>query len=197
MKAAYADPPYLGLAKEFYGDRHEAAEDYDRLETHVALIERLSRDFDAWALSLHSPSLRTILPHCPDDVRVMAWVKPFASFKPGVRVAYAWEPVIVRGVPKGTREQATTRDWCSANITLQRGFPGAKPEAFCSWLFEVLNLTKDDEFHDLFPGSGAVTRAWNAWRQQAMLPMFAVDPPAQKSLLEDCGQVEQPRSLTP
>lgn len=174
-RAAYADPPYLGLAKEFYGDRHAQAEDYDRVETHAALIERLSSEFDAWAMSLHTPALRTILPLCPNDVRVMAWVKPFASFKPGVRVAYAWEPVIVRGVPKGTREQATTRDWCAANITLQRGFPGAKPETFCFWLFEVLNLSPDDEFHDLFPGSGAVSRAWESWRRQSRLPMFAGD----------------------
>ncbi len=174
MKAAYADPPYLGLAKAFYGDRHAEAADYDRLETHVALIERLSAEFDAWAMSLHSPALRTILPHCPEDVRVMAWVKPFASFKPGVRVAYAWEPVIVRGSPKGTREQHTVRDWIASNITLQRGFPGAKPEAFCCWLFEVLNLTADDEFHDLFPGSGAVSRAWSNWRSSPLLPGFGV-----------------------
>jgi hypothetical protein len=26
----------------------------------------------------------------------MAWVKPFAAFKRNVRVAYAWEPVIVK-----------------------------------------------------------------------------------------------------
>jgi hypothetical protein len=183
-KAAYADPPYFGLAADFYGDRHSEAADYDRIETHVALIERLSSDFDAWALSLHTPSLKYILPHCPDDCRVMAWVKPFASFKPGVRVAYAWEPVIVRGAPKGTREQQTVRDWCAANITLQRGFPGAKPEAFCFWLFEVLNLTADDEFHDLFPGSGAVTLAWEQWRSQPKLPGFAACDSKQLELLE-------------
>jgi len=171
MKAAYADPPYLGLAAAFYGDRHAEAADYDRIETHVALIERLSAEYDAWAMSLHSPALRLILPHCPDDCRVMAWVKPFASFKPGVRVAYAWEPVIVRGCPKGTREQQTTRDWVAANITLRRGFPGAKPESFCNWLFAVLNLTADDQFTDLFPGSGAVTKAWERFCRSPPLPL--------------------------
>lgn len=171
MKAAYADPPYLGLAKAFYGDMHADAADYDRIETHASLIDCLSNEFDAWAYSLHSPALRHILPLCPDDCRVMAWVKPFASFKPGNRVAYAWEPVIVRGAAKGTKSDLTIRDWVAANITLKRGFPGAKPERFCVWLFEMLGLTPADEFHDLFPGSGAVTRAWNNYRMQTTLPL--------------------------
>lgn len=171
MKAAYADPPYLGLAEFFYGDRHAEAADFDKVETHAALINRLSNEYDAWAMSLHSPSLQTILPLCPADVRVMAWVKPFASFKPGVRVAYAWEPVIVRGCPKGTREQQTVRDWVAANITLRRGFPGAKPDGFCWWLFAVLNLTAEDDFTDLFPGSGAVSRAWDTFRKSPPLPL--------------------------
>ena len=41
MRFAYADPPYLGLAKAFYGDRHADAADYDRPETHQALINRM------------------------------------------------------------------------------------------------------------------------------------------------------------
>ena len=38
MRFAYADPPYYGLAKKFYGHLHPQADDYDRLETHAALI---------------------------------------------------------------------------------------------------------------------------------------------------------------
>ena len=30
MKFAYADPPYLGLAKRFYGDIHPEAAEYDK-----------------------------------------------------------------------------------------------------------------------------------------------------------------------
>jgi hypothetical protein len=37
---------------------------------------------------------------------------------------------------------------------------GEKPEAFCHWVFASAGLTKADTLHDLFPGSGAVTRAW-------------------------------------
>jgi hypothetical protein len=173
VKFAYADPPYLGLAKAFYGDRHPDAADYDRIETHAALIRRLCDEYaDGWAMSLHSPSLRHILPLCPDDVRVMSWVKPFASFKPGVGVAYAWEPVIVHGGRKRTRDQGTVRDWVAANIAMQRGFPGAKPRKFCAWVFEVLNAQPGDTLDDLFPGSGAVSLAWeqfmhgcDSWRE--------------------------------
>jgi hypothetical protein len=156
MRMAYADPPYIGCAG-FYAENEEV--------DHAELVERLVEEFpDGWALSSHSPGLREILPLCPSDVRVMAWVKPFAVFKPNVGVAYAWEPVIVRGGRKRTRDQATTRDWVAENITLRRGMVGAKPEGFCRWLFSVLNLQAGDELVDLFPGSGAVSRAWERWR---------------------------------
>jgi hypothetical protein len=159
-RVAYADPPYVGQARRHYSADPNCAE-----VNHAVLIGTLCRDFDAWALSASSPSLRLLLPLCPPEARVMAWVKPFASFKRGVRVAYAWEPVIVYGAPNGGgRGVSTVRDWVSANITLKRGVSGAKPDAFCLWLFEVLDLRPDDEFCDVFPGSGAVTRAWEGWR---------------------------------
>lgn len=158
MRFAYADPPYLGLASKFYGHLHPDAAAYDRLETHASLILRLCREYpDGWAMSLSSTTLRQILPLCPDDVRVMAWVKPFASFKPGVGVAYAWEPVIVRGGARRSREQRTVRDWCAENITLQRGFQGAKPAGLILWIMDVLNVQAGDELVDLFPGSGGAT----------------------------------------
>lgn len=166
MKFAYADPPYLGLAVAFYGKMHPEAAIYDTEEGHRLLIERLCDEYsDGWALSLHTPSLKAILNLCPDDVRTMAWVKPFASFKPGVGVAYAWEPIIVRGGRRRTREQRTVRDWVSENITLRRGFTGAKPTAVVHWLLDVLNVLPGDVVDDLFPGSGAVTAALDGWRE--------------------------------
>jgi hypothetical protein len=166
MRFAYADPPYLGWSR--YYDHPDGAK-WDKPETHRELIEQLCADYDGWAMSLHSPALRTILPMCPEDVRVMAWVKPFASFKPSVRVAYAWEPVIVRGGRKRSAETPTIRDWLACSITLRRGFTGAKPAEFAFWLFEVLGMNRDDEFADLFPGSGAVGAAWEQWRGQQRL----------------------------
>lgn len=164
MRIAYADPPYLGQAKRHYADDPNCAE-----VNHPALIAHL-QEFDGWALSLSSPSLATILPMCPDGVRVMAWVKPFASFKPGVNPAYAWEPVIVSPARKRGRDVDTVRDWVSANITLRRGLAGAKPDEFCWWLFAVLGAERGDEFFDLFPGSGAVGRNWDAFTRQQEIP---------------------------
>lgn len=162
MRFCYADPPYVGQARKHYG-----REEVD----HAELIARLDADYDAWALSASSPSLRQLLPMCPEDCRVLSWVKPFAIFKPGVRVAYAWEPIIIRGWRKGDRTMPTVRDWCSENITLRRGLSGAKPENVCHWLFDVMGLTEADEMIDLFPGTGAVTRAWQTYfrRQQALI----------------------------
>lgn len=93
MKFAYADPPYIGQARKHYKHDPNCAE-----VDHKALIEKLQLEYpDGWALSLSSPSLKKILELAPDDIRVGAWVKPWASYKPGIKVAYAWEPIIWRG----------------------------------------------------------------------------------------------------
>ncbi len=168
MRFAYADPPYLGCGRKHYGHQHADASDYDSIDAHASLVARLVSDYpDGWALSLHTPSLREILALCPAGVRIGAWVKPFASFKPGVNPGYCWEPVIFHGgrsaAARGGRTAATTRDFVSANITMEKGTSGAKPPAFCFWLFEFLGATAGDTLDDLFPGSGAVGKAWKEW----------------------------------
>ena len=40
---------------------------------------------------------------------------------------------------------------------------GAKPAVFCRWLFDLLGAACGDTLDDLFPGSGAVGRAWLAY----------------------------------
>ena len=166
MRFAYADPPYIGQSKRHYGHHADYAGEVD----HVALIARLVTEYpDGWALSLSSTTLQQILPMCPNDVRVGAWVKPFASFKPGVNPAYAWEPVIWRGGRKRSRDSQTTRDWVAANITMNRGLSGAKPDIFCQWVFDLLGAEHGDEIDDLFPGSGAVSRSWDQRRRIQIL----------------------------
>lgn len=153
MRFAYADPPYPGMAR-LYKDQPLHSE-----VNHPLLVQHLCDEFpDGWALSTASTTLRYVLALCPGDVRVMAWVKPFAVFKPNVNPGYCWEPVIVRGGRKRTREQDTVRDWVSCPITLKRGLVGAKPEGFWAWLLAVLNLTDEDELVDIFPGTGSLER---------------------------------------
>lgn len=164
MKFAYADPPYLGQGVKHYGAHHDEAAVWDDPESHRLLVERLVDEHpDGWALSLSTPTLGRYLGWCPDDVRVGAWVKPFAVFKPGVNPAYAWEPVIFRGGRKRDRKAPTVRDWVSANITLRKGLPGAKPDAFCYWVFDLLGVEPGDEMHDVFPGTGIVGRCFDAY----------------------------------
>lgn len=156
MRFCIADPPYPGMSR-LYKDHPDYAGEVD----HAELIEQL-RGFDAWALCTASTTLHIVLPLCP-EVRIGAWVKPFASFKPGVNPAYAWEPVLFFGGRKRERSERTVRDWHAENITLKRGLTGAKPEGFCFWLFDLLGAVPGDELTDLFPGTGAVTAAWERY----------------------------------
>lgn len=140
--------------------------DYDGEVDHRQLIEKL-QTYDGYCLHTASTTLKQVLSMCPDDVRVMAWVKPFAAFKKNVAVAYAWEPVIVKPCRLRHYDGLTTvRDWCAESITLQRGLTGVKPETVCRWLFEAMGMQPDDQLDDLFPGSGAVSVAWKNWRSQ-------------------------------
>jgi hypothetical protein len=166
LTMAYADPPYVGMAK-----RYEHHPDYAGEVDQAALIGRLIRDYpDGWALSCHSPSLRALLPLCPERTRVAAWTKRYTPFRPGVGVSYAWEPVLICGGRRRSRKRPSVRDWVECGAVMhkayRRAFFGEKPEGFCFWLFEVLGLQPGDHLVDLFPGSGAVTRAWERWQQQ-------------------------------
>tara|TARA_R110000824_G_scaffold197027_3_gene380331 strand:+ start:9705 stop:10241 length:537 start_codon:yes stop_codon:yes gene_type:complete len=158
MRFAYADPPYFGCGKKFYKKHHDKANIWDSIDAHQHLIEQLS-DYDGWSMSLSSSSLRQILPLCPEGVRVAAWVKPFAVFKKGVNPVYAWEPVIFYGVRKRGLEVQHCKDWVSANITMKKGLPGAKPQAFCDWILDMLGFESGDSIDDLFPGTGAMSEA--------------------------------------
>lgn len=163
MKFAYADPPYIGQAKKHYKNQPVCKE-----VNHTVLLAYLCENFDGWALSCSSSSLKQILAlsTCPDDVRIASWVKPFCSFKPGVNPAYAWEPVLFYGAKKRDRSENTVRDFLSENITLQKGLSGAKPVRFCYWIFDLMGVDKDDEFTDIFPGTGIMDEALKLYRKQ-------------------------------
>ena len=171
MRIGYADPPYPGQAAKHYGYHPDYAGEVD----HLHLLRRLDSEYDG-GLHTSSTALTDVLafagPRLGLDYRVMAWVKPFAAFKRNVPVAYAWEPVLVKAARKPVVSgRMVMRDWIAAPITMQRGLTGAKPEAVCHWLFEMLGAEPDDELDDMFPGSGAVTEAWHSWRSALRLPL--------------------------
>jgi len=173
VRLAYADPPYLGCCR-LYKHHHPDGRCWDDIETHRLLIQRLCDEYpDGWALSATSSSLQQILPLCPTDVRIGAWVKTFCAFKRGVRPAYAWEPVIYRGghnppwephpPPLKGGKQTTPKDFIACPIVLKKGLTGAKPAQFCDWVLDLLNVKDGDVVDDLFPGTGIMTeRTW--WR---------------------------------
>ena len=177
MRFAYADPPYIGCAKRYYKDRPDFAGEVD----HKELLERLYREFpEGWALSASMTSLWDLIPMIPKDwkCRIAAWAKPYVGSRSGLTIGkplYAWEPVLWRGgrkLPKGR----VVRDYLVCNnITAQvgrkasgGGLTGAKPDEFCYWIFELLNMMPEDEFVDLFPGTGRVGRAWDVYKRADM-----------------------------
>lgn len=170
MKLGYADPPYPGCA-ELYRDHPDYAGEVD----HAQLIDRLESDFHGWVLHTNATA-STIALLAPliekTGARWCSWVKGFAAFKRNVPVAYAWEPVLIKAARKPVvSKRQVNRDWIQESITLRRGLTGAKPEAVCHWAFELLGARPDDELIDLFPGTGAVSRAWQTWQGKFVLPV--------------------------
>jgi hypothetical protein len=157
MRIAYADPPYPGMSG-LYKDHPDYGGEVD----HAELVEQM-REFDAWILHTASTTLLEVWNLCP-EARCAAWTKPFASWKKNVYPAYAWEPVLFSGGRNVFGERQTVRDYCAESITLKRGLTGAKPEAVCWWAFDLVGAEPDDELVDLFPGTGAVSRAWESYR---------------------------------
>lgn len=166
---AYADPPYPGFARNFYRDHPDFGGEVD----HEQLIADLSA-YDGWALSTSSATLREVLALCPPGVRVGPWIKPFAGiFNRGRYPQYAWEPVIWSPIRARPDFAQIVSDWVRAMPVAWKsqpgGVPGMKPDEVSFWIFEVLGARPGDEFVDLFPGSGSVSRAWMRWQEQRPL----------------------------
>lgn len=199
LRLAYADPPYPGLSRRYYGNHPDYAGEVD----HRRLVEQLDA-YDGWALSTSARALPEVLALCPPGVRVAAWVRgerPTRSAGP----LNAWEPVIYFGGRRdvsrfttvthdasrrpGERVAEDLRDASRmAAVDASRGSArrvdvltyrpgarttdparviGAKPAAFCRWVFDLLGAQPQDDFADIFAGSGGVMRAWAAFAGEA------------------------------
>jgi len=176
LRLGYADPPYVNCAHRYRGQADYAGE-----VDHAALIRHLDAAYDGWVLhAAATPASIAVLAPLVEaaGARWMAWVKGFAAFKRNVPVAYAWEPVIVEVARRPVvSPRLVMRDWIQESMTLRRGLTGAKPEAVCHWAFEMLGARPDDELDDLYPGTGAVTRAWESWRRKFVLPQGSLSLP--------------------
>jgi hypothetical protein len=179
MRIAYADPPYPGQAKRLYGDHPDYAGEVD----HADLVERLMT-FDAWALSTSASALQSVLALCPapvidqkknvgrrfdgTGVRVLIWIKGQICWRP-VSIQYDWEPIIVYGGRRTKDTRPVLKDWLHCNPRDGNEFTGSKPYDFCRYVFDALGAERGDEFSDIFPGSGAVGRAWDRWTRQLQI----------------------------
>lgn len=161
MRLAYADPPYPGKA-ELYAGRPDYGGEVD----HEELVEQL-QTYDGWALSTGSWALQDVLAMCPAGVRILVWTKH--------SISRSWEPVIVWPA-RNDAHARHLRDWIRVEPEYFQWRPkpdsyviGQKPEPFSMWLFEWLGAGPEDTLDDLFPGSGAVSQAWDKWRSRTSL----------------------------
>lgn len=156
MVFGYADPPYPGLAWRYY-----RCAEVDHAELIASLVDRFP---SGWALSTSARALRYVLPLCPPDARVAAWVR---GARPGrsARPRSAWEPLIVVGGRRLPDVEPHISDALVASVNGRaRSHPGSlvgqKTAAWCEWMFAQLGALRGDSLVDLFPGSGVVGRAW-------------------------------------
>lgn len=174
MRFAFGDPPYPGRAHRYYG-----MPEVD----HAQLIEQLKvLGPDGWALSTSADALRLVLPLCPKEARVCAWVKPIAPSPRTKGLHNTWEPLIVVG---GRQRPPGRRDWLSAQPARGGGdLPGRKPLAFIAWLWSCLGAAPGDELVDVFPGTGIVGRGWAELSFKALRDSY---PSARTSSYGGCG----------
>lgn len=163
LRLAYADPPYPGLSARYYGDHPDYAGEVD----HRALLVELAT-YDGWALSTSAaalPAVSALAVSLGLSFRVGAWIRGHRTH-PARGPLSAWEPVLFHGA----RPLVSARPGIDVldHFHHPRRGPGevvgAKPWAFCAWLFrDLLQARAGDELADLFPGSGGVRLAWQRW----------------------------------
>lgn len=155
---AYADPPYPGKAG-YYAERQEV--------DHASLLEQLLDGWpDGWALSTSAEALPHVLAMCPVGIRVCAWRRqhrPTRSRRP----LSAWEPLLVYGgrelATDGPQEVIDHLDYRGRYDSFPGALIGMKPPEFAVWMFAQLGAQPGDELADLYPGSGAIGRAWTLY----------------------------------
>lgn len=151
-RLAYADPPYPGLSKRYYGDHRDYAGEVD----HVELVAHLET-FDAWALSTSARALQHVLGLCPSTVRVAAWVRGERPNQAAVVPQNAWEPVILGG-------DLTTR-----RVALDHGSPVAEDLPDASRATAAPGDASAAALHDASPSPAYDVSTWLPRRLDALV----------------------------
>ena len=58
---------------------------------------------------------------------------------------------------------------------------GGKPATFARWMFDLLGARPQDDFTDLYPGSGGILRAWRAYSAPTDTPALAGVTPTERT----------------
>lgn len=173
MRFAYADPPYPGMARRYYGSPEV---------NHEILIGTLVSDFpDGWALSTSAGTVRQVLSMCPASTRVACWVRGSRKGQTW-RPRNAWEPLLVFcGRPRRLGADEDLDDvllWGGRQHSHPDALIGMKSAAFAEWMFRQLGALSGDTLIDVFPGSGVIGRAWDLYAvpTRQLSPAPAVQP---------------------
>jgi hypothetical protein len=120
-----------------------------------------------------------VLALCPTGVRVAAWHRGERTTRSRYPLN-GWEPVIYSGGRQLPGQRRADSIVCGPTPvrTLPGRVIGAKPAAVCRWVFGLLGALPGDTLDDLFPGSGAVTRAWLVYTDTSRRPGCDMSFPA-------------------
>ena len=177
MRLCIADPPYLGKAEMFYGERktkdfnvggkinpttkadvHPDATRWDDPSTHEAMVRDLTANYDGWAIALLPDNLTSYLAWVPQRTRIAVWHDP-RVMPTGAHPRRRWEAVLVH-TPVGRRRTSDVSTPVGDVLTCVHpngSFAGAKPPQWTRWVLDMLGYDAEtDTVDDLFPGSGAV-----------------------------------------
>lgn len=158
MRFGYADPPYPNTAHN-YPERTEV--------DHVDLVANLQREYDGWLLHSNSQSIPQLVGIVPSGTRILAWGKYHGLPVTSAGLVYTWEPIFLKPV---RRPSDYVRDSLWFDMADQlKWMRGQKPIPVVTWLFRAAGLRAGDELIDLFPGTGAVGRAWSEFSSQPSL----------------------------
>jgi hypothetical protein len=107
---------------------------------------------------------------CPDvDVRLGSWYR-YGRPTRARRPRPSWEAVLyvtARDAPWLDAGEDGLVYGVAPRTTDPRRVIGAKPPPFAYWMFGLLGALPGDDFHDLFPGSGGISRAWGIFESRA------------------------------